>query len=913
MRWKENRGTGMRRKLWLAVAAGAVILGIVWLRDRAVYSFQLHGVSDAIYGAGCLYFIDNGGDVSNLFKTDMGGRVQGRIDAPKLQGAWWNSFSSLVRDRDGQVYVYCYSRAMDRAVGRSLVYRCDFEQGSLEFAWELPSVKMLQVQVIDGQVYYLGEEAEGGYGLYSMDRQGRKTLVRRVEGASSSVKDACYDPEKGIAWADWNGRFYYNGREAAPEGPRDPANIRIDRGGVYYLDAEDHVVKNIPFDSREAVPLFRAEDAALLSPGLAYEDVLPFHYYEDGTWLGGVDISHGRRVLGIFDREGTQRLQVASVRLRAEDRGAMWLQTVCICLVCGAVLAGGVRLGLRRTGGTVPIIAKLLLILIPLILSVSFLLNRQLRISLEKRMLGMDYELLYVIADLKLSVINSDHLMKMDLQRIPDDPYYRDIFMGEDYSVLPQGIYQYGSAKPQPVIANVYHWIFLQKDGIMRYGQVDGRHYFGGRVAFDRSIEEMEKMDMAMRNQVAVKTEYNDFTGDFIALYIPVVNGSGQSVGVMESGVNRRILTYGVNQQMAQVHVMIAAVMALLIGILVSVLAFFLYPLGRLREAVEDVGRGNLGRKVRARGRDEVADISHTFNRMSETLKTQVDFIQACMAGYAAFVPSKVLEILEREDITRVRLGDQKEIEAAVLNIGSRQLKEEAGSLSGDGLYRIINQMLSEMIPVIAGDEGVVDHMRGDGVEAYYPYNCQGALRSAAAIRERIRSMREEGSHIPACRCGLGYGLMKLGIVGGRERMEASSISELKSLAEFLTSMAETYGAGIILLESAAGRIGDFRQRYHVREIGTLYCRRTGEAEKIYDVYDGDEAADFRAKERTKEWFCKAMEAYRNKKYYDARLAFAKVLKENGSDLAARAYVYRCDAFYRTGDENAVPPHLEEY
>lgn len=917
----------MKRKIWLALAAAACILGIVWCRDRAVYSYKLQGVSDAISVHDRLYLIDNNGDENNLFMTDREGRVLGRIDEPKLQGTWWNTYSSLAADRDGQVYVCCYSRAMDENLGRSLVFRCDFENGRLEPVGEMTQSRVNRMQAVDGMLYYYAGEAEDAYGLYRMDTQGTRGLFMKMDGNGAAVKEAFYRPDKGFLWADWQCGFYFyesdsgmgpgetmdSAHRIPPGESNDFAGIRINSSGAYYTDVQKGTVEHIPFGDNGSVTMFRTEDAKLLNPGLSYTDVLPLYYNDDGSFLAGVDISPGRRILGIFDRNGAQTSQLSEIVLSPYQRCLMWAKTACLCLAAGFVLYALLRLGGILTKGTVPITMKLLVILIPLIIGASLFLNHQLRRSLEKRLLRMNYDLLYVIADLELSEINPDDLMRMNLEKIPDDPYYKGIFKRKDYSVLPKKIYDSITGTPQPVIAGVYYWIFLEEQGALRYGEVSGRHYFGTRVDYDRSRDEIMKMNQAMETKTVVKTEYNDFTGDFVALYVPVLDADNNAVGVMESGMNRRVLDYEVEQQMSEIHKLLYLVMAILILTVMGVLTLFLSPLIRVRDAVEDVSRGNLGRTVRVRGRDEVAGIGRAFNHMSERLREQVEFVQACSDGYAAFVPQKILEILGREDITRVRLGDQKEIEAAVLSIGSHQFRENARTMSGDGLYRMINRMLHEMIPLVAQDEGVVDHMKEDGLEAYYPDNCEGALQSAISICETFRTMRSQGETVPVYRACVCFGEIRLGIVGGRERMEASTISELMSLTGFLQVLGEKYGTKILILEHAADRIPDFKKRFHSREIGTLYRASQGTWERMYDVYDGDEPADYRAKEKTGGMFQKGVRAYRNRDYYEARLIFARILRENGKDLAAREYVYRCDQYYQTKDDSAVPPYLEEY
>lgn len=891
----------------------AAVLALVLWQDRLQSSYRLEGVSNAIDCGDGLCLIDNNGDTNNLFLTDYDGLIKGRIDLPKLTGDWWNSYSSLTADTDGQIYVYCYSRAMDRDETRSAVLRCDFTGGRLEPIWELPKVKMLQVRVHNKTVSYTAPVSKDTTGFYDMDQNGNTTLRAQIGATFYSVKQAYFSEQYGPMWADWNGRFYRGSQELGDKGHRDYANIRVDEEGIFYTDLSDGWVKTIGWDQTRPTPMFAADSVRLMNPSLTYMDVLPFHYGENGSWTAGVDISSSRRVLGIFDGEGRQQLQLQQVRMSGWDRVELDARFACLGIALAAVIYGVGWLVLRKTGGLVPITVQLLGLLIPVIIIACLFFNQRLKMSLSARLERMEYDLLYVIADQKLSAIDPGDLMKMDLDKVPEDPLYRKVFQSEDFSTLAPEIYEGGGTERQPVIASVYQWIFMNEGGALRYLEVSGNHYYGARVAYDRNRQELDKMEEAMETQRIIKTAYNDFTGDFIALYVPVVDRQGRSVGVMESGLNRRVLTYEVYRQMEQVYRLLGGLLGLLVLILTSVLTFSLRPLARVKAAVDDLSRGNLGRQVSVRGRNEVSAIGNAFNRMSGRLKEQMEFIQACSDGYAAFLPRRVMEILGREDITQVRLGDQNEISASVLDVNSAAFLEMSRSMDGEALYGMINQMLKEMIPAVTMDRGVVDHMKEDGLTAYYPQDGEGALRSAVSICECINSLRTQDETVPLYRASVNYGVIRLGIVGDQGRMAASTISEIVAMSDFLMEAGERYGAGILVTEAAAAQIRDFQVRYHVRMIGYILRRKTGKMEALYDVYDGDGQEDRRAKEETAAQFKMGTDAYYGKDYHGARQVFAGILRRNGKDLAARTYVYRCDQYCQFRDEKAVPPYLTEY
>lgn len=909
----------MKKKGWIISVLVLVLCAGIGIHDRSSRFYELTGVSDAIRMGNLIYIIDNNGDAYNLFAIEENGRITGRIDLPKLEGTWWNAYSSLTADRDGQVYVYGFGKSMDSSLRRSIVYRCDFKEGRLEEVCRLPDDQAIGIQAVDGAIYYTGAADGRQTGLYRKTLDGgsedEAECLLLLNVPSEQMKDFFYDPARGLWWADWICRFYLDEKEIRYETSEkcDYVNLSVDAGGLRFVDLEAGSVEWINPDTWERQPLYAVDDVRLMNRELEYQDILPLHYQADGSMLAGIDVAEDRRILGIFNRAGKQTAQYDVIQTGSSMRMASAFRCVCLCLTLCLAAVGLIKAGLWWTKGTIPIVVQLLGVLIPLVILSSMALQDKMERSLETRIMKMNYDLLYNMADQRLSIMNPEELRRIDLQHVPEDPVYQRIFRSEDYSVLKKTIYSRGTGAAEPIVANTYQWMFLWGDGALRYTEVDGQHYYGIRVAYDRGRQEMEKMEQAMREQHIVKTQYNDFSGNFVALYVPVIDERGVSIGVMESGLNRRILTYEIRQQMNQIHRLLLMMEGVLIGMLLTVLGCFLYPLTRVKAAMEEVSRGNLGKVVRVRGRDEVAGIAAAFNHMSQTLKEQVEFIQKCSDGYAAFVPEKIFEILGKEDITQVELGNQKEVEAAVLQIGSRQFRNEAKSMTGEVLYRKMNRILREMIPLVTREDGIVDHMAEDGLTAYYPEESGRALQTAVSICEKLNWLRGQGEEIPVYRMAVHYGTIRVGIVGQEERMEASTISEVLTLAGFLQEMGERYGTRILVMESAAAGIPEFKNRFHARMIGYLYIRMTGRMEAVYEVYDGDEGEQWRRKEETAELFQKALADYLAERYYNARLAFARILRSNPRDLVARAYVYRCDEYYQAAEKGKLKVWLEEY
>ena len=143
--------------------------------------------------------------------------------------------------------------------------------------------------------------------------------------------------------------------------------------------------------------------------------------------------------------------------------------------------------------------------------------------------------------------------------------------------------------------------------------------------------------------------------------------------------------------------------------------------------------------------------------------------------------------------------------------------------------------------------------------------------------------------------------------------MAAATISEIMTMAGFYSGMAEKYGCRVLVTGSLARQIPGFESSYHVRRLGYVLLKTSGTLEPVYDVYDGDERSEFEKKEKTAQLFDGAVEDYLAERYYEARLKFARVLRLSPKDEAARVYVFRCDAYYRSEGKEEMTAWLEQY
>lgn len=378
----------------------------------------------------------------------------------------------------------------------------------------------------------------------------------------------------------------------------------------------------------------------------------------------------------------------------------------------------------------------------------------------------------------------------------------------------------------------------------------------------------------------------------------------GMAVKDTESEVNHQLWHYQRNMKTLLFLLLSAITVFLLV-----ILFVFLRPLKHLRVCANRLAAGEMGVTVRVRGHDEIANIGAAFNQMSLGLSRYINDMREISDGYYRFIPAKILELLGKDSISQLKLGDEISGNMAILSMYAINHPKQRQLQSDERVYETINQLLSVLVAPIVSHHGVVEHFEGAGLTALFAEGSQEALDAAIEIYRSLDShMPGEGRSI-----AITHGRVMIGVIGNEARMEASAISVHADLAKMLRLRGDTYGARILITHRVCQQIPDFEGKYHARYLGNVRLSATDALERLYDVYDGDDEETFYYKELTKALFEKGVHLFVAKKFYDARLVFVEVLKQHRRDRAAKEYLYRCDRYYKLEGTEDTDTVLETF
>jgi two-component system sensor histidine kinase ChiS len=140
---------------------------------------------------------------------------------------------------------------------------------------------------------------------------------------------------------------------------------------------------------------------------------------------------------------------------------------------------------------------------------------------------------------------------------------------------------------------------------------------------------------------------------------------------------------------------------------------------------------------------------------------------------------------------------------------------------------------------------------------------------------------------------GIHTGDLMLGVVGVKDRMENTVISDAVNLSSRLQAIAKQFAIGVVISEQAFKDLAD-PGAHTYRALGVVKVKGKAAPVSAYEIMDGIEPELFERKVRTSTDFEMGIVAYRKKDFGEAMYYFKRVLAVVPEDLASGFYIDRC-------------------
>lgn len=320
----------------------------------------------------------------------------------------------------------------------------------------------------------------------------------------------------------------------------------------------------------------------------------------------------------------------------------------------------------------------------------------------------------------------------------------------------------------------------------------------------------------------------------------------------------------------------------------------------------------------------KIEDLSENLenqNRVLQEQSTQLEYQNTLLkkltseifetnSAYEKFFPSQFIQLLEKDHITKLTLGDQTGREMSVLFSDIRSFTTLSESMTPKENFDFINGYLSRIGPFIRKYNGFIDKYMGDNIMALFDKNPNHAVDAGIEMLEelyRYNQVRMSKGRIPiSIGIGIHTGNLTLGIIGEAGRMEGTVIADAVNLASRLEGLTKMYGASLLISEDMLNKMSNL-EKYQFRKVDTVKVKGKNTAVGVIEIINGNSEKITNLKLSTKNNFEEGVRRYLERNFSEAVKCFGQVLEKDPLDKAAKIH-YERSLYYA---KHGVPPDWE--
>ncbi|HBB33890.1 MAG TPA: adenylate cyclase [Cyanobacteria bacterium UBA8803] len=289
-------------------------------------------------------------------------------------------------------------------------------------------------------------------------------------------------------------------------------------------------------------------------------------------------------------------------------------------------------------------------------------------------------------------------------------------------------------------------------------------------------------------------------------------------------------------------------------------------------------------------------DITERKQAEAERLKFMNELFELNQA-LSRFVPRQFLQLLDKESIVDIQLGDQAQKEMSVLFSDIRNFATLSEKMTPAENFKFINSYFSRMELAIIENQGFIDKYIGDAIMALFSGNADDAVKAGITMLHELTAYnqnRQKSGYVPIkIGIGINTGSLMLGTVGGASRMDSTVISDTVNLASRLEGLTKDYGVSLLISHYTFCQLQEPNQ-YAFRIIDRVKVKGKSVAVSVYEIFDADLPEIREAKLATKTQFEQALLLYNAGISNQAADLFEECLRQNPRDTVAQIYRSRC-------------------
>lgn len=279
---------------------------------------------------------------------------------------------------------------------------------------------------------------------------------------------------------------------------------------------------------------------------------------------------------------------------------------------------------------------------------------------------------------------------------------------------------------------------------------------------------------------------------------------------------------------------------ALLIVVMTLFSARISRQIRKTTKIVSQIASGDFSARAVRKSNDELGEICTQVNKMAQNLETMFEEKDKNEKFYYKFVPEKFRELLGKEKLTDLALGDAQSKEFSVLFCDIRAFSLNSEMMTAKEIFEFVNIIYGIAGPIIRNHGGFVDKYIGDAVMALFE-SADAAVEAGIEIYRSIVLNKETAQRLNVSEINIGIGIhtgmAEIGIVGEEERLSGTVISDTVNLSSRLESLTKTYKTAMLISKDTLDHMKS-SDALDLRYLGMVQVAGVNEVRSLYEVLD---------------------------------------------------------------------------
>ncbi len=327
----------------------------------------------------------------------------------------------------------------------------------------------------------------------------------------------------------------------------------------------------------------------------------------------------------------------------------------------------------------------------------------------------------------------------------------------------------------------------------------------------------------------------------------------------------------------------------------------------RLTSAFHETADGKYSEPLPVTSKDEIGDLTTSFNTMVEQLKSKERLREA----FGHFLDPRIVANVVNPETGELRQSaERRKVTIFFSDIaGFSGIGEQ---LTADNTVGLLNHYFTAATQCIRDHHGIVDKFIGDAVMAFWasPFSegeshARDACLACLEMRPAFAKIEDEISQITGLRkntpkfhvrMALATGDTLIGTIGSATTKSFTVIGDTVNIASRLEGVNKVYGTDLIVNEDCY-RLAEVD--VEAREIDLLTVYGKTEPVRIYELLSPVGQLDSTTAQ-LRDAYALALDLYRHQKWTEAEKAFQKCLSIRKSDGPSLEFLTRIATFSRT-------------